>query len=123
MEFIVVIGSVLVVVVMFGCTFLALVVLECKLAKRDRPQTLGFARKDCRGYGIVEFTDANDTSCSIQESSAIGPDLDAVNRPGASMLWLGTRGNRMHLTRDQAEGVVCVLKTWLETGCVERDEA
>ena len=42
-----------------------------------------------RGFMLNEFTDRNGIKCSIQQSSAIGDEEDAMERPGSSVLWLG----------------------------------
>jgi hypothetical protein len=93
-----------------------------------------------RDFGVVTFTDHNGVECSIQQSSAIGPSNDAMDRPGSSMIWLGcneadpqylVRGKgwmpvqmpkqyiantRMHLERSHVEELIKVLQTWLDTG-------
>lgn len=72
-----------------------------------------------RGFGLIDFRDANGKSCSVQQSSAIGDTDDAYERPGSSMLWLGTDetvSGRMHLSHQQVSKLVKVLNNWLETG-------
>lgn len=42
-----------------------------------------------RGFGLVEFQDAYEAECSIQESSAVGNTAEEHDRPGSSYLWIG----------------------------------
>jgi hypothetical protein len=81
---------------------------------------LGNHKKTERGFAFVEFTDANGKECSLQQSSAIGDDDDAVDRPGSSFVWLGVDDEkRMHLNREQVKGLVKRLQQWLKTGKLE----
>lgn len=79
-----------------------------------------------RGFEIIKFTDHNNASCSLQQSSAILDDEGAGN-PGSSLIWLGCDKNapphlghemspRMHLTREQVESLLDMLTNWLNTG-------
>lgn len=45
--------------------------------------------KTNRGFEVLEFTDANGHSCSLQQSSAIKDYEDSWDRPGSSCVWLG----------------------------------
>jgi hypothetical protein len=78
-----------------------------------------------RGFQIVNFTDHNGVSCSLQQSSAI--DLSHEGDEGSSYVWLGCDKNaaphmghemspRMHLNRQQVGELVTHLQAWLETG-------
>jgi hypothetical protein len=73
-----------------------------------------------RNFGIVEFDDANGRPCSLQQSSAIGDYDDALDHPGASFVWLGRSGNRMHLSRELVKELVEHLNTWLDVGRFEK---
>lgn len=93
-----------------------------------------------RGFQIVAFIDANGEACSMQQSSAIGEEDDAIDNPGSSMLWLGinrvqpqswppwkdvplpadcTSSGRMHLTRNQVKELVAHLRRWVRTGSLD----
>lgn len=72
--------------------------------------------KNCRGFELIEFKDANGEECSLQQSSAIDFESDD-HSPGCSMLWLGCNENgkfhmgdylspRMHLTCPMAAELV-----------------
>mgnify|MGYP001602325901 CR=1 FL=1 len=73
-------------------------------------------RKTQRGFQIIEFKDANDKECSLQQSSAIGNYDDSFDKPGSSLVWLGKGEERMHLTREQVSDLIGSLKMWQETG-------
>lgn len=102
-----------------------------------------------RGFERIDFTDANGEACSLQQSSAIGNTTDAYDRPGSSMLWLGTDtpvpkiliqgqgwvpqvpdvppeklliSGRMHLSRAHVVDLVRHLAAWLETGSLQLDQ-
>lgn len=75
--------------------------------------------KTSRGFGLIDFYDANGNECSLQQSSPIRGDNDsAYNNPGSSALWLGLDKDnaRMHLTREHAKWLVETLGKWLDTG-------
>jgi hypothetical protein len=93
-----------------------------------------------RGFERIDFADANGEACSIQQSSAIGDDDDAFERPGSSMLWLGVNdpvpkvlvqnegwqpvplpedvllSGRMHMNREMVIELVVKLRNWLDSG-------
>ena len=94
-----------------------------------------------RGFAMVEFKDAYDASCSIQQSSNAGYDalwlgIDDVDpkvmASQASSVGVDTYettgwvkypipeevllSSRMHLNREQVEGLVNHLQTWLKEG-------
>lgn len=69
-----------------------------------------------RGFQEVEFTDANMYPCSLQQSSAVGTEEGAIQRPGSSMVWLGPFEGRMHLDRDQVAELIALLNSWVKTG-------
>jgi len=58
-----------------------------------------------RGFRIAKFKDANNESCSIQESSSVLPRL-----------WLGAQQNRMHLDRRQAGALIPLLSYFVNHG-------
>ena len=77
----------------------------------DATSTLTHSKTN-RGFALVEFEDHNGRPCSLQQSSAAiyeGP-------PGASAIWLGSWGDRMHLDIEQVEALVPMLQSWLERG-------
>lgn len=78
-----------------------------------------------RGFEIVRFRDANECECSLQQSSAIGAYADSMEKPGSSFVWLGRDvvSDRMHLDRDQVQGLVNHLQQWLKTGSLAQREA
>jgi hypothetical protein len=47
--------------------------------------------KTNRGFSYIDFIDRNDQECTIQQSSMIGDEEDAIDRPGSSVLWLGVK--------------------------------
>ena len=60
----------------------------------------------------VIFHDTGGRECSLQQSSAATQDC----------IWLGTLGYgsiRMHLNREQVEGLVKRLQQWIDTGDFE----
>jgi len=68
--------------------------------------------KTARGFTVVEFADHSNNLCSIQESSAIGE----MDKPGASYLWIGVAGLRMHVNRKQAKEIARLINRWVKTG-------
>lgn len=46
-------------------------------------------KKTSRGFSYVEFTDANNESCSLQASSSIDDTDEGLENPGSSFIWLG----------------------------------
>lgn len=107
-------------------------------------------RENARGFEIAEFVDTHGVGCSIQQSSAIGPEGTA------SFLWIGPNqanprimasqaakhgvetteitgwvpfpvpdgvlmNTRMHVDRKQVEDIVAHLMTWLRTGSLNYD--
>ena len=69
-----------------------------------------------RGFEIVEFSDLSRASCSLQQSS-----LAQYKDPGASAVWLGTKGlgHRMHLDVVRVHALIAHLQAWLDTGSFE----
>ena len=63
---------------------------------------LGEDRKTRRGFCVVEFTDANENTCSLQQSSAIGDYDAALDHPGSSMIWLGVDDANPQVMKSQA---------------------
>lgn len=64
-----------------------------------------------RGFGLVNFTDKYDQSCSLQKSSLatedciwFGVDNAAITHP------------RMHLTQDMVKELLPYLQKFVETG-------
>lgn len=49
----------------------------------------------------------------ISESSAVGPEPGAIDKPGSSFLWIG---QDHHLSREEVLKLVVLLKGWAETG-------
>jgi len=124
----------------------------------DKASMLGEYKKTERGFELIEFRDAYDKACSLQQSSAIGDTDGAMENPGSSFVWLGINdgepivmksdakrlglplppgevsgwmpypipeevqiSTRMHLNREQVEGLVERLQQWLETGDFETE--
>lgn len=83
---------------------------------------LGSVERTPRGFEIIEFIDAQDCKCSLQQSSAIGNTKTGVEQPGSSAVWLGVNqedpkiSGRMHLGRVQVERLIAHLQAWLKTG-------
>jgi hypothetical protein len=76
--------------------------------------------KTDRGFTIVEFTDGNDTHCSLQKSSVATEDMIWLGRdeidpkeliPGEG--WISTR---MHLTQNQVKALLPFLIKFVKTG-------
>ena len=72
-----------------------------------------------RGFDVIEFKDAHRVECILQQSSAIDDTERGMEHPGSSFVWLGTQGQRMHLSRDQVTALVGHLQTWLELGSLD----
>lgn len=70
---------------------------------------LGEYKKTGRGFALVEFTDAYGYECSLQQSSAIGDDDDAMDRPGASFVWLGVDDGKPQVMKSQAKALGLTL--------------
>lgn len=67
-----------------------------------------------RGFERIEFIDLYGKVCSIQQSSLALTDV-----PGASAVWIGVDGSRMHLDVNQVESLIFHLQAWVETGSFE----
>lgn len=69
-----------------------------------------------QGFPIIEFKDLVGQDCSIEASTLIMPMSAArMSKPGSSAVWIGTRANEMHITRDQAKALILHLEIWLKT--------
>lgn len=68
-----------------------------------------------RGFAIVEQKEYTTDKISrlIQESSAVGPYEDSLDKPGSSYLWVG---ENHHLNREEIEELVDKLNHWLKHG-------
>ena len=66
---------------------------------------VGECKRTGRGFALVEFTDAYGCKCSLQQSSAIGDDDDAVNNPGSSFVWLGIDDPEPQVMKSQAQAL------------------
>lgn len=77
-------------------------------------------KKNEHGRNYVEFQDAYDNSCSLQESGASAPHI-----------WLGCEKNvephhvtgdelspRMHLSQTQVKALLPLLKKFIKTGVI-----
>jgi hypothetical protein len=54
------------------------------------PKPLGPVERGGRGFEYIEFDDAYNFKCSLQQSSAIADDTaTAMQQPGSSAIWLG----------------------------------
>lgn len=71
---------------------------------------LGEIKLTQRGFERIEFSDADNDKCSLQQSSATTGEP-----PGASFIWLGCE-TRMHLNREQVKALTEHLVNWLNTG-------
>jgi hypothetical protein len=78
-------------------------------------------KKTDRGFHFIEFIDANDKECSLQESSLVEPHI-----------WLGCNKNaeqhhvtreplspRMHLSQKQVKKLLPMLKKFAKTGKID----
>ena len=92
-------------------------------------------KKTGRGFGLYEFRDSYDKSCSLQESSSAEeekiwfgiddaePKIMASKTPPGGTGWVPYPipedvflNTRMHLTRDQVKGLLPILTKFVETG-------
>ncbi len=88
----------------------------------DGGKVLGENKRTRRGFEYVEFQDANDFECTLQQSSAIDGTEKGMQHPGTSFVWLGRENSeRMHLNRDHVLGLVDRLKNWLDHGHFKKD--
>lgn len=70
-----------------------------------------------RGFARGDFTDRDGQACSIQESSLADEDCIWLGcNEGAHHHITGDCLARMHLTREQVEALLPLLKTFVETG-------
>lgn len=69
-----------------------------------------------RGFEMIEFEDAYNQRCTLQQSSAIGNR----NNPGKSFIWLGLALDRMHLNKNQVKKLIRLLDNWLKTGSFKK---
>jgi hypothetical protein len=72
---------------------------------------LGEDKKTGRGFALVEFTDAYGYECSLQQSSAISDDNDAMDNPGSSFVWLGVDDGKPKVMKSQAKALGLTLPT------------
>lgn len=75
--------------------------------------------KSDRGFEVIIHDSSNELSKGIrlvQQSSAVGPYEDSLDKPGSSYLWIG---RDHHLNREEVSELVDHLKSWLETGSLE----
>jgi hypothetical protein len=68
-----------------------------------------------RGFQMIHFTDINDRSCSLQQSSVV-----IYEEPGTGAVWLGAGDNRMHLNEAMVSNLIKALQNWLDTGKFNR---
>ena len=66
---------------------------------------LGAYKKTGRGFAVVEFRYAYGYKCSLQQSSAIGDDDDAIGNPGSSFVWLGVIDPQPQVMKSQAKAL------------------
>ena len=83
----------------------------------EENRMLGNIKNTSRGFQLIEFSDINGQSCSLQQSS-----LALYDQPGASAVWLGVGENRMHLNDDMVAALVNVLSVWLHFGNFDKTE-
>ncbi len=69
------------------------------------------------GYQRIDFNDYYDKPCLIQQSS-----LAQFTMPGSSCLWLGRKGEDMHLSLNQVKSLIKHLQLWVDTGKLELPE-
>jgi len=93
------------------------------------------SRKTNRGFGIIEFTDSKNISCSIQKSSSameeaiwFGTDDDelVIFEDEDMGKYITTKlpktfmvNNRMHLTQEQVKELLPILKRFADTGDID----
>jgi len=78
---------------------------------------LGRSSNTLGAWPRVDFTDSCHRSCSLQASSMILDYEGAVENPGTSAVWLGLDNpRRMHLNRDQVQGLMLRMQEWLDKG-------
>lgn len=73
-------------------------------------------RRRSDGLRMIEFRDAYQVPCSIQESSAADPHVWVGCNENAAPVDGEPVSPRMHLTRDHARLVVERLQCWIDTG-------
>jgi hypothetical protein len=66
---------------------------------------LGTQTETPRRFGLVLFDDANGQKCVLQQSSAIGDEDDAFERPGSSFVWLGVQNGNPVVLASKAAGM------------------
>lgn len=93
---------------------------------------LGLVENTERGFERLEFTDRYGVKCSLQQSSLATEDAIWLGCNEANPQVFVPNGNpswrpvpmpdeyiadtRMHLTREQVEGLMFHLQSWLDTG-------
>ncbi len=63
------------------------------------------------GYQKIVFLDYYNNECLLQQSS-----IAHFTKPGASAIWLGGKGNDMHLSLTQVKSLIIHLQNWVDTG-------
>lgn len=73
------------------------------------------ATQTIRNFGIVKYPiyPTGENTRLVQESSAIGGYVDALDNPGSSYLWVG---QHHHLNREEVTELIAVLQQWIDTG-------
>lgn len=76
--------------------------------------------KTNRGFGIINYPSypSGQEKRLVQASSAIGDYEDSFENPGSSYLWIG---EHHHLNREEVASLIEHLKTWLETGKLDKN--
>lgn len=58
-----------------------------------------------RGFQYLEFDDASNRGCSLQQSSAIRDYEDSWDRPGSSCIWLGINDPNPQIMKSDAQKI------------------
>jgi len=88
----------------------------------EKTTALGPVTETPWGFQVITFKDHSGDKVELQQSSAIGPYDDAIDRPGSSYVWLGSEYyGRVHLSRDHVLCLIDVLATWLRTGRFDKE--
>lgn len=81
-----------------------------------------------RGFEIIQFSDANDAQCSLQQSSSVEPHIWLGCNDANPRQLISGKGwqpvqmpkgyiadTRMHLNKEQVQALVEHLQSWLES--------
>ena len=77
-----------------------------------------------RNFEVIHFVDRNGRAGSVQASSAVDADgAGVLLAPGASALWIGPDGDRLHLSRAMVAELLRHLDAWVKSGSLRSRRA